>query len=54
MKTLKNDRRSYAMGHLNHDQGCGAHRDKRTKRKRTRQAQKANALKEYSRDYPML
>jgi len=46
MKTSKKSRRMYAMGHVDTSQGCGVHRDKRSKRKRTRQAQKAEALKE--------
>lgn len=37
-----------AIGHQAHDQGCGRHRDRREKRKRTRQASKAAALKEWS------
>ena len=33
-------------GHQVHDQGCGRHRDRRTKRRKTRQAQRASAIKD--------
>ena len=44
----KKNRRMYAMGHVDTSQGCGVHRDKRSKRRRTRQAQKVAAIKDYS------
>ena len=34
------------MGHRSYDQGCGVHGDSRERRRRTRQARKAAAMKE--------
>jgi len=45
VRTRSKDRRMYA-GHVPHTQGCGVHSDKRSKRKQTRQAKNAQAMKE--------
>ena len=36
------------MGHHSYDQGCGVHCDSRNRRRRTRQAKKAAAIREKS------
>ncbi len=42
----KKSREFYKMGHHHHDQGCGVHCDGRHRRRRTRQAKKAAAMRE--------
>tara|TARA_B100000941_G_C28502196_1_gene555052 strand:- start:711 stop:875 length:165 start_codon:yes stop_codon:yes gene_type:complete len=46
--TIKLDPTKVARGHQAHISGAGVHKDKRTKRCRTRAAQKRAAIKLYS------
>lgn len=47
MKIAKLDLIKTPKGHQSHQSGGGVHKDKRTKRQRTRSAQKRASLKEY-------
>jgi len=46
--TIKVENKPARKGHQTHRSGAGQHQDRRTKRNRTRSAQKSKAIKEFN------